>query len=109
LGEHAGLAEKISAELRKEFPPAIALIILNAAENAADRSEKSLRTRQANWQRQQVAMGNCPQCGAKCDFNKKTRKPYKFCAACRKKSNPKQAALMRSRRGIPPNDAACLI
>lgn len=56
------------------------------------------RSRQANWQRKQKAIGLCPRCGDPCDFNQKTGKPYYYDAKCRALINPGKARLMKSRR-----------
>jgi hypothetical protein len=46
---------------------------------------QSERRRVKSWHLRAVAAGKCRQCGKPSDINPKTRKPFKYCADCRKK------------------------
>ena len=74
---------QIMARIRKE-KPALAKWIAKQAE----------RRRIKSWQRRAIAAGKCRQCNQPSDINPKTRKPFRYCADCRKKVSD-YSAMMR--------------
>jgi hypothetical protein len=65
---------EILARIKKE-KPALAKWIQTQAE----------RRRVKLWHRRAIAAGKCRQCNQPSDINPQTRKPFRYCAECRKK------------------------
>jgi hypothetical protein len=73
------------ARIKKE-KPALAKWIQTQAE----------RRRVKLWHRRAIVAGKCRQCNQPSDINPQTHKPFRYCAACRKKVSDYSALVRKA-------------